>query len=96
MLSSVVPSDREVAAMSDRRLRSYEAQVRRAAKRQGLSLVKSRRRDPNAYDYGLYGLVEVTSRGGHWRSRSMVMGDQNTSYGFSLREIHAALVERGE
>ncbi len=36
---------------------SYEKRVRVAAKRQGLRLVKSRRRDRGADDYGLYVLV---------------------------------------
>ena len=39
------------------REKSYEKRVRIAAKRQGLRLVKSRRRDRSADDYGLYVLV---------------------------------------
>jgi hypothetical protein len=42
-------------AMSEK---SRENQVRRAAKRQGLRLVKSRRRDRWADDYGLHVLVD--------------------------------------
>lgn len=37
-----------------------ENRLRRAAQRQGLILVKSRRRDPRALDYGLYVLVDDT------------------------------------
>lgn len=33
-------------------------QVRRAAVRQGLTLTKNRRRDPYAFDYGLYYLTD--------------------------------------
>jgi len=39
-----------------------ENRVRRAAKRQGLELVKSRRRDPRALDYGGYMLVDASTR----------------------------------
>ena len=34
--------------------------LRRMAKRQRLALVKSRRRDPRAWDYGLYGLFDLS------------------------------------
>jgi hypothetical protein len=36
-----------------------ENRVRRAAQRQGLALMKSRRRDERALDYGMYMLVNV-------------------------------------
>lgn len=42
--------------MDDDKVR--ENRLRRMAKRQGLMLVKSRRRDPRAVDYGKYGLVD--------------------------------------
>jgi hypothetical protein len=38
--------------------RTREQRLRRMAERQGLALVKSRRRDPFAKDYGLYWLVD--------------------------------------
>jgi hypothetical protein len=38
-----------------------ENRLRRAAERQGLRLVKSRRRDPRAFDYGKYMLVDSES-----------------------------------
>jgi hypothetical protein len=50
----VVSENRQGNAMHER---SYEQRVRIAAKRQGLRLVKSRRRDRGADDYGLYVLV---------------------------------------
>lgn len=37
-----------------------ENRLRRMAERQGLMLVKSRRRDPRALDYGLYWLASDT------------------------------------
>ena len=38
-----------------------ELRLRRTAERQGLRLVKSRRRDPHALGYGTYGLVDAAS-----------------------------------
>jgi hypothetical protein len=48
----------EAAAMATRPrpAKVDENRLRRAAKRQGLRLTRSRRRDPLAYDYGLYTL----------------------------------------
>ena len=46
-----MPTDKEVKVKENR--------LRRAAERQGLRLVKSRRRDPRAFDYGKYMLVDV-------------------------------------
>lgn len=64
-----------------------ENRLRRAAQRQGLTIVKSRRRDPRATDYGVYYIAEVTAPGGHWRSREMLTPEQ----GFSLDEVEAFL-----
>jgi len=41
-----------------RALRTREARLRRAAQRQRAELVKSRRRDPHAWDFGLYWLID--------------------------------------
>lgn len=62
-----------------------ENRARRMAERQGLRLVKSRRRDPRALGYGTYGL---------WRAdtNSVEVGDPTIGgYGFSLGEIERAL-----
>jgi hypothetical protein len=40
-----------------------ENRLRRAAERQGYRLIKSRRRDPYALDFGLYGVVDAETRG---------------------------------
>lgn len=52
------------------------------AERQGLRLLKSRRRDPRAIDYGAYWLVDVASNG-------VVLGDSNV--GAPLDQIEAYL-----
>ncbi len=66
--------------------RAAEARVRRAAKRKGLALAKSRTQNPAAPDYGTYGVVRVTNSSGHWRSRELVAGDSHTGCGLSLEE----------
>jgi hypothetical protein len=43
--------------------RTREQRLRRMADRQGLRLVKSRRRDPRALDYGDYMLVDAATNG---------------------------------
>ena len=44
-------------------LKVEEARLRRAAKRQGLILRKSPRRDPCAVDYGMYALIDPETGG---------------------------------
>jgi hypothetical protein len=45
--------------MTDDKVR--ENRLRRMAQRQGLQLIKSRRRDPRAIDYGQYWIADVRS-----------------------------------
>jgi|GEM_PF-1951162 len=45
---------REIAGLSPEAFKVLENRLRRMAARQGLSIVKSRRRDPWARDYGQY------------------------------------------
>ena len=45
--------------MSDEKVR--ENRLRRVAVRRGLRLVKSRRRDPQALDFGCYALVDASA-----------------------------------
>jgi len=45
--------------MPDEDSKVRENRLRRAADRQGLRLAKSRSRDPNAIDYGLYALIDI-------------------------------------
>lgn len=50
---------RSMATSTDEKV--YENRVRRMAERQGLRLVKSKRRDPHAIDYGKYMLVDAAT-----------------------------------
>lgn len=47
----------------DRAEKIRENRLRRMAARQGLRLVKSRRRDPRAFDYGRYMLLDEQTNG---------------------------------
>lgn len=40
-----------------------ENKLRRMADRQGLRLTRSRSRDPNAIDFGLYALIDIQTNG---------------------------------
>jgi hypothetical protein len=57
-----------------------ENRARRAAIRQGLRLVKSRRRDPRAIDYGEYMIVDV-------RTNGIVAGGTNDWDWLSLEQV---------
>jgi hypothetical protein len=60
-----------------------ENRLRRAARRQGLKLTKSRRRDPRALDYGRYWLTDI------YTNRDLV--DIN---GYTLDEVEEVLHTR--
>ena len=63
-----------------------ENRLRRAAQRQGLTLAKSRRRDPRATDYGTYMLVDQ-------QTNAVVAHGMQLGYGLNLDEIESALNE---
>jgi hypothetical protein len=58
-----------------------ENRLRRMAQRQGLRLIKSKRRDPRAIDYGQYWLADISTNGA-------VAGGQ---FGVSLDEVEEFL-----
>ena len=62
----------------------HENRLRRVAERQGLQLRKSRRRDENAHDFGVYWLVEPVDN-------LMIAGGD---FGLSLDEVEAFLSDR--
>lgn len=57
-----------------------EARLRRMAKRQGLLLVKSRRRDPLAVDYGRYVIEDP-------ESKRAVAGELGSSHAMTMAEV---------
>lgn len=59
-----------------------ENKMRRMADRQGLRLVKSRRRDENALDHGLYGLIDLETNGTVFGSNPI-----NTIFTATLDEV---------
>jgi hypothetical protein len=73
--------DEDAMAMAEK---VRENRLRRMAERQGLRLEKSRRRDPRAYDYGTYQLVNA------WDNTLEAYGGPQ-GYGLTLDEIEAAL-----
>jgi len=63
----------------------YEDRIRRAANRQGFTLVKSRRRDPRAVGYGCYMLTDTATN-------SVVMGVGPTGEpGANIEEVESYL-----
>lgn len=60
-----------------------ENRLRRMAERQGLSLSRSRRRDPRAVDYGMY-----------WLSNRSSNTLESPEAGMTLDEVEAFLTQR--
>jgi hypothetical protein len=70
-MSEHIPTQAEVDAMTPRQHKSLETRLRRAADRQGLRLVRSRRRDERALDYGTYWLVDHRTGGGMFTAQGL-------------------------
>lgn len=64
-----------------------ENRVRRMAERQGLTLSKSRRRDPKALDFGGYMLINASTN-------TVVAGSDPSPYSLSLDEAEGWLNDR--
>lgn len=75
------------ASLSDRELRVLEQRARRVAERQGLQLQRSRRRDPNAIDFGRYRLIDP-------RLNAVVHGAGNFDYELDLQGVVEFLLDR--
>ncbi len=83
-MDSSIPTRKAIEAMTTTEHKIYENRLRRMAQRQGLRLIKSRRRDPNALQYGTYGLVDVQTNG-----LATYGGAVSEGYGLDLTEIEA-------
>ena len=66
-----------------------ENRLRRMAERQGVALVKSRRRDPRALDYGKYMIVDPTTTG-------IVQGAGSAGPCMDLDDVEAWLTTPGQ
>lgn len=78
---------RKVVGMTqtmDRAYKTYENRVRRMALRQGLHLQKSRTRNAEALDFGLYRIVEPYTN-------FVVAGGSPLDYSMSLPEVEEFL-----
>lgn len=53
------PSEKRIESMSRVEKKVWENKVRRIAARRRLRLQKTRRRDPGAFDYGIYTLIDA-------------------------------------
>jgi len=74
--------------MADNSEKVLENRVRRMADRQGYRLLKSRRRDPRAYDFGGYMIVDVQTGGA-------VYGSNPMPYSLSLQDALEWLEDDG-
>jgi hypothetical protein len=63
-----------------------ENRLRRMAERRGWQLVKSRRRDPRAWDYGTYGIIDPYTNS--WVAMDFALG---RGYGLDLDQIEERL-----
>ena len=68
------------SVMSELDRKVLENRLRRAADRQRLRLLKCRRRDPRASDYGTYMLIDA-------RTMAIVHGDRQHGYGLALTDV---------
>ncbi len=66
-----------------------ENRLRRMAERQGLAVQKSRRRDPRAYDFGTYMLVDPVAN-------AVVASGLHSGYGMSLDDVERYLLRDNE
>lgn len=73
--------------MDEEDFKVRENRARRAAKRQGLELVKSRRRDPRSLGYGGYQLVDA-------QTGKVVAGEVDSRRALSIEDVEREL-DRG-
>jgi hypothetical protein len=79
-----------LAGMDDSERKVWENRLRREALRQGWLLVKSRRRDPRAHDYGLYVLV-ADKAGNRMPGSQASVSEFAAGAGMTLAEVEKTL-----
>src|SRR4051794_14320879 len=85
-MASGIPAADDIATMTDTELKVLENRLRRAAKRRGLVLVKSRSRDSSAVDYGGYTLSKAGTG-------AIAAGELGSRGALSLVEVAKVLLE---
>ena len=75
-------------SMATRAQKVQENRLRRVASRRGLRIEKSRRRDPDALDYGLFAIFDIESRG-----TIHPHGPQSSPYALDLDDVREWLEE---
>ena len=68
--------------MVDQKHKTRENRSRRRLERMGYVLQKSHRRDPRAFDYGLYRIIDTDTNG-------LAAGGGSTGYNMDLDEVEA-------
>lgn len=87
MASGLTPSiTTSMLSGMDATEKTRENRLRRAAERQGLSLQKSRRRDPRAVDFGTYMLVD--------QQTNAVVASLKSGYGLTLEDVEEELTRK--
>jgi hypothetical protein len=79
-----MPSSTTPEPPSEGSAKVKENRIRRVAARRGYQLLKSRRRDPKAYDYGGYMLTDLQTGG-------VVFGAAPYAYAATLEEVETFL-----
>jgi hypothetical protein len=81
-MTTDIPTVEEIKAMTVQEYKVLENRLRRAADRQGLSLAKSRARDPRDTTYGTYMLVDQHTNGVVFADWVLQRG-----FGLNLRDV---------
>ena len=79
-MDTSIPTVDAIDAMTTQQFKIYENRLRRAARRQGLRLEKSRMRDPRGAAYGTYQLVDT-------RTNTVECYGTPDGYGLTIVEI---------
>lgn len=80
-MNTDTPSADEIAVMTDQDRKVLENRLRRAADRQGLTLEKSRLRDPRAIGFGTFRLVDQQT------GKVVLSDDPRSGYGVGLHDV---------
>lgn len=89
----MIPTPDELAAMTPEAFKVYDQKVRRIARRQGLEVRRSYRRDPLAIDYDKYAVTKAGSDRFIF-GKLAAPGEAPVPGGKTILEVHDWLVNR--